>query len=262
MRNLFIAGLLFVTGQAHALKASIANTSAYEELTQATSETFQYDNYFVFAQGTGTEINLAAFAKVNAKFPLPAQDYDRASQFGHWIRPIKSTCLNTRGVVLKRDSQVEVKVNENCTVISGDWHDPYTNENYNDSGDIQIDHVVALKNAYMTGAHTWTKQKRCLYANFLGNNFHLLSVNGSENIRKSDKSPLEWTPPNKAFVCEYLRHWLEIKYIWELKLTPREVGAIENQLKENHCSTEDVTVPAQEIKEQRQYMEANKSLCP
>lgn len=261
MRNFLLAGLLGLSAQAFALNASIANTSAYEELTQANSETFKYDNYFVFAQGTGSDINLAAFVKVNATFPLPAKDYDRDAQFGDWIKPIKSSCLNTRGVVLKRDSKVEVKVNDKCTVLSGDWYDPYTNENYNDSGDIQIDHVVALKNAYMTGAHAWTNQKRCLYANFLGNNFHLLSVNGPENIRKSDKSPLEWTPPNKAFVCEYLRHWLEIKYIWQLKLTPREVTAIENQLKENHCSSEDMTVTAAEIAENRQYMETNKNLC-
>lgn len=262
LKNLFIAGSLLFTVQSYALNAAISTTSAYQELTQqATSETFKYSYYFVFAPATGETINLAAFAKVNANFPQPAKDYDRDSQFGEWIRPIKSSCLNTRGLVLQRDSKVAVKTNDKCTVIGGDWYDPYTNQNYNDADDIQIDHVVALKNAYMTGAHSWSNSKRCLYANFLGNDFHLLSVNGPENMRKSDKSPLEYIPPNKAYVCEYLRHWLAIKYIWELRLTPREVTAIENELKANQCSTEDMTVTAQEIKQQRQYMETNKNLC-
>ena len=262
IRNFFITGMMLFAVQSYALNASITTTTAYQELTQqATSETFKYSYYFTFAQATGETINLADFTKVNATFPLPAKDYDRDSQFGEWIRPIKNLCLNNRGVVLQRDSKVAVKVNDSCTVTGGDWYDPYTNKNYNDADDIQIDHVVALKNAYMTGAHAWTNAKRCLYANFLGNDFHLLAVNGPENMRKSDKSPLEWTPPNKAFVCEYLRHWLEIKFIWELKLTPREVTAIENQLIENHCSTEDMMVSAAEIQANRKYMEANKNLC-
>lgn len=262
IRNLFITGMMLFAVQSYALNASIATTTAYQELTQqATSETFKYTYYFTFALATGETINLAAFAKVNANFPLPAKDYDRDSQFGEWIRPIKSSCLNTRGVVLQRDSSVGVSTNSNCTVTAGQWYDPYTNKNYTDADDIQIDHVVALKNAYMTGAHAWTDAKRCLYANYLGNDFHLLSVNGPENMRKSDKSPLEWTPPNKSFICDYLRHWLEIKFIWELKLTPREVAAIENQLKENQCSTEDMTVSAAEIQANRRYMEANKNLC-
>lgn len=266
MRDLFLSGLLFFAVQTHAkaLHTSVANSSAYEELTQASSETFKYNHYFVFSAAVVSmpeKVNLAAFRRVSANFPQPARDYDRDDQFGEWIKPIKTSCMNTRALVLQRDSKVAVKLNDNCTVISGDWYDPYTNQNYNDADDIQIDHVVALKNAYMTGAHSWTNAKRCLYANFLGNDFHLLAVNGPENMRKSDKSPLEWTPPNRAFVCEYLRYWLQIKFVWQLNLTPREVNAIENEIKANQCSTDDMTVSAQEINEQRQYMEVNKNLC-
>lgn len=261
IRNFFIAGLMLYAISAQALSSSVATTSAYQELTQATSETFKYNHYFVFAQTTGEAIDLAAFAKVNSTFPLPIKEYDRDGQFGDWIRPIKNLCLNTRGVVLQRDSKVVVEVNESCKVTKGDWYDPYTNKNYSDSYDIQIDHVVALKNAYMTGAHSWSQIKRCLYANYLGNDFHLLPVNAIENMRKSDRSPLEYVPPNKSYVCEYLRNWLEIKYIWELKLTPREVQAIESELKENNCKAEDTIVSAAEIQAQRKYMEDNKNLC-
>ncbi|MES2800987.1 MAG: HNH endonuclease family protein [Bdellovibrionota bacterium] len=261
VKNFLITGLLFFAVSTQAYDSSISNTWAYNELTQAQKETFQYSYYFVFAKATSERIHLAAFKRVASKFPQPAVDYDRDNQFGDWIRPDKTICLNTRGVVLKRDSIVDISVNEKCTVTAGNWFDPYTNQTYNDADDIQIDHVVALKNAYMTGAHTWNKAKRCLYSNYLGNKFHLLAVNGTENMKKSDKSPLEYIPPTKAYLCEYLRNWLQIKYIWNLKMTPREVTAIESEIKANHCSVDDLTVSATEIKEQHQYMEANKNLC-
>jgi hypothetical protein len=174
---------------------------------------------------------------------------------------VKNNCLNTRGIVLKRDSSAAVDVNANCTVTAGLWHDPYTNRSYNDADEIQIDHVVALKNAYMTGAYQWNKAKRCLYANYLGNKFHLMSVNGPENMKKSDKSPSEYIPPNESYVCEYLRNWLEIKYIWNLRMTPREIKAIETEVEANDCSDDFMTIPASEIASQRNYMEKNKNLC-
>lgn len=266
IKSLLISGLftslLFSSVAANALNASVASTAAYEKLTQATSETYKYSYYFVFADSNnGDAINLSAFKRVGESFPLPKEDYDRDSQFGDWIKPVKNSCLNTRGVVLQRDSSVKVSVNDKCTVTGGNWYDPYTDKNYNDANDIQIDHVVALKNAYMTGGHEWTNGKRCLYANYLGNNFHLLAVNGPENMKKSDKSPLEYIPPNREFTCEYLRTWLEIKYIWDLRMTPREVTAIQNEIEENHCTEKDLTISKNDVQVQRQYMEANKNLC-
>jgi hypothetical protein len=261
LQNVFITGLLFFSFSAQALKASVATTQAYEELTQAQSETYKYSYYFVFGDTEGDAINLSAFKRVAAAFPLPAVDYDRDNQFGEWIKPDKNSCLTTRGVVLERDSSVKISVNDKCTVTNGAWYDPYTDKNYTDAADIQIDHVVALKNAYMTGGHTWDKAKRCLYANYLGNNFHLLPVNGPENMKKSDKSPLEYVPPNKEFVCEYLRTWLEIKYIWNLKMTPREITAIQNEILQNSCTEKDMTISMKDVEDQRQYMEANKNLC-
>lgn len=261
-KNLLVTlGLMHIAVAANALNASVASTSAYQELTQATKETFEYSYYYTFATAGGDAIHLADFKRVMLKFPLPAKDYDRDSQFGEWIKPQKDSCLNTRGIVLKRDSKVNIGVNEKCTVENGQWYDPYTNKDYTDADDIQIDHVVALKNAYMTGGHTWDAKKRCLYANYLGNNFHLLAVNGPENMKKSDKSPLEYMPPNKQFVCEYLRTWLEIKYIWNLKMTPREVTAIKNEISSNNCTVQDLTISANDVKVQHQYMEDNKNLC-
>ena len=261
LKNLLLTGLLFVAGTASAYDASISKSWAYQELTQATKETYQYNHYFVFTPATTDAVNLSAFKRISSPFPQPAQDYDRDDQFGEWIKPDKNSCLNTRGIVLKRDSKVDISVNEKCTVESGQWYDPYTDKDYTNADDIQIDHVVALKNAYMTGGHTWDAKKKCLYANYLGNNFHLLAVNGPENMKKSDKSPYEYVPPNREFVCEYLRTWLEIKYIWDLKMTPREVAAIQSEIRSNHCTDKDMTISMVDVQTQRQFMEANKNLC-
>lgn len=261
LKNLLLTGLLFIAGNASAYDSSISKSWAYQELTQAQKETYVYNHYFVFSAPIGDAINLAAFKRVGAPFPQPAQDYDRENHFGEWIKPVKDSCLSTRGIVLKRDSKVDIGVNDKCTVENGQWYDPYTDKDYTDADDIQIDHVVALKNAYMTGGHTWNDKKKCLYANYLGNNFHLLAVNGPENMKKSDKSPYEYVPPNREFVCEYLRTWLEIKYIWALKMTPREVAAIQTEIKTNNCTEKDMTISAHDVQVQHQYMEANKNLC-
>lgn len=261
LRGFLFSGLLLASLAVQALNTSVVQTAAYQELTQAQNDTFKYSYYFVFAETADATINLSAFKRVNENFPQPAQDYDRDTQFGEWIKPLKDSCLNTRGIVLQRDSSVKVGINEKCFVTNGAWYDPYTDKNYNDSADIQIDHVVALKNAYMTGAHSWNNTKRCLYANYLGNDFHLLAVNGPENMKKSDKSPLDYVPPNRKYVCEYLRNWLQIKYIWDLKMTPREVAAIQNEIQENQCSDQDFTISKADIKSQHQYMETHKNLC-
>lgn len=259
LRAFLLLQLFIATASAY--DASIATSGAYQELTNSQKETFNYNNYYIFESQSSKSISLIAFKKVSSRFPLPTIAYDRDDHFGDWIRPQKDSCLNTRGIVLKRDSKSGITVNNHCTVVSGDWYDPYTNHDYNNAADIQIDHVVALKNAYMTGAYEWTGKKRCLYANYLGNKFHLLAVNGPENMRKSDKAPNEYVPLNRSYICEYLRNWLEIKYIWNLRMTPREVTAIQVQIKEQQCNSEMFNVSTTEIAQQKQYMEKNKNLC-
>ena len=197
------------------------------------------------------------------KFPLPAEPYDRAKQFGGWLVDTSGkSCMNTRAFVLVRDSVTPVTMTANhCTVSTGSWNDPYTGQPHLTAASIQIDHVVALKNAYMTGAHQWDQAKRCLYANYMGNNFHLLSVDGPQNIKKSDHTPQKYTPPNKAFVCEFIRDWMTIKLIWSLRITPTEGDAIQALVADNNCAPEQFMVPNSLIQAQRQYMTDNADLC-
>ena len=227
-------------------------------------EDFNYTDYYRVKEDPRLQfINLLVFDHINEKFPLPVVPYNRNSHFGGWLRDNRDgNCLNTRGKVLVRDSSSNVTFTPNgCTVETGNWDDPYTARLHTSAKDIQIDHVVALKNAYMTGAHEWDFKKRCLYANFLGNSFHLLSVNGKENLKKSDSSPSDYVPPNKDFICEFVKDWLNIKLIWSLRETPKEQNAIMSIVNENHCNPQTFIVTSGDLKIQRDFMLNNADLC-
>ena len=227
-------------------------------------EDFNYSDFYQIKEDPRLQfINLLVFDHINEKFPLPAIPYNRDTHFGGWLRDnTGGTCLNTRGKVLVRDSASSVSYSPNgCTVEGGHWDDPYTALIYTSAKDIQIDHVVALKNAYMTGAHEWDFKKRCLYANYLGNEFHLLSVNGKENLKKSDSSPSAYVPPNKTYTCQFIKVWLNIKLIWTLRETPKEREAIIKIATENNCNPQDFIISAVNLKEQRNFMADNANLC-
>lgn len=191
------------------------------------------------------------------------EPYKRMKHFGTWITTQPDgRCGNTRAEVLKRDSLVPVTMSASgCTVARGKWDDPYTGRTFTAASDIQIDHFVPLKNAYLSGADKWTGKKRCLYANFLGNQMHLLPVSGPENSKKSDRSPEGYMPPNRAYQCQYLAQWLKIKMIWELGLTPPEKEAIQVLAQENHCTVIDLSYTQNDLTQQRRFIKDNMNLC-
>lgn len=184
--------------------------------------------------------NLLKWRFVSEPRPVAPIKYNRAQQFGSWIRdPRTGNCLNTRARVLNRDSKTPVEFAESnpCRVESGTWNDPYTGQKFSLSSDVDIDHVVALKNAYDSGAFAWAKPYRCIYTNFLGYKNQLLAVSGRENQIKSDKGPDRWMPPNPQFACQHLQNWLAVKFIWKLNMSESEVKAIQHYVSQHRCPT-------------------------
>jgi len=195
---------------------------------------------------------------------LQIENYDRKLKFGRWINdPNDNTCLNTRALVLQRDSTKNVifKDSNHCAVASGNWNDPYTGQTFRSSADIQIDHFVPLKNAYMSGAYKWNFKTRCLYANFLGSEYHLLSVNGTQNMKKGDRAPDKYIPPNSDYVCTYIKNWLSIKFLWGLKMSATEADAVAASIKNNHCNTSSLYISDSEILRQSQFYQETLDLC-
>ncbi len=251
---------LFVT---FLISISFARNSVHEFLPFA-KEDYNYDQYYqVKENSVAGFIDLLDLENIKKSFPLPNVPYNRREQFGTWIHPKNdNSCLNTRGLVLVRDADAPVTYSpDGCTVVSGTWDDPYSAKTFVTAHDIQIDHFVPLKNAYMTGAYEWDANKRCLYANYMGNNFHLLAVNGTENMSKGDSAPSGYLPPNKQYVCQYLKQWLSVKVIWHLRLTPLEVNSIQDEVNKSRCEKAEFHMTSEELSNQRRYMSDNKDLC-
>lgn len=152
--------------------------------------------------------------------------------YKHWIDE-DGDCQNTRAEVLIRDDDdgvVEFKGQDQCEVIGGTWFDPYTGQTFRVAKELDVDHVVPLKNAHESGAWAWSEERRKEYANYLKYNKHLLAVKASENRKKGDKGPDRYMPPRKAFHCEYVQVWVKIKEDWELEMTEAEGETVQKIL--------------------------------
>lgn len=159
----------------------------------------------------------------------PKTNYQR-EQFGDGWLSIGN--CDMRNIILNRDL-TNVIVNDACKVTNGTLLDPYTGETiYFSRGEatsplVQIDHVVALSNAWQTGAQTLTYERRVELAN---DPLELLAVDGAANQAKGDGDAATWLPPNKSFRCQYVARQTAIKAKYSLWVTQAEHDAIERVL--------------------------------
>ena len=123
------------------------------------------------------------------------------------------------------DTREEVLIDE--ALATDLWWGPYTGKIFTDAGDLDIDHMVPLREAHVSGGHAWTRAKRIAYANDLDNAQHLIAVHNSANRSKGAKDPAEWMPPNRSYWCQYLADWIEIKQNFELSIDQDEADALE-----------------------------------
>ncbi|KAI2634045.1 hypothetical protein GGS21DRAFT_125975 [Xylaria nigripes] len=151
--------------------------------------------------------------------------YER-DQFPTWIA-ISGNC-NTREWVLKRDGD-NVEVGNDCYPTNGTWTSPYDGEMWSLPSDVDIDHMVPLKNAWISGANAWDTSKRQAFANDVTRP-QLWAVTDNVNESKGDKGPDEWQPPLTSFYCVYARSYIEVKSYWELSITTAEKDALREML--------------------------------
>lgn len=137
--------------------------------------------------------------------------YDR-SDWPHWLDS-DGDCQNTRHEILISTSTTPVafKTENECTVLTGKWYDPYSGNTFTNSTDLDLDHIVPLKFAHGHGGANWTRQRKAEFANDVDN---LLLVDASLNRQKGAKGPDEWLPPNHRYRCEYITRFnaIMIKY--------------------------------------------------
>ena len=191
-----------------------------------------FDNRSTPTQITHADGALGALDELPVKGRAPKTGYARA-QFGNgWIS--RQGC-DTRNIILARDMS-QVETNEKCQVTKGVLSDSYTGKQIDfvrgpeTSQAVQIDHVVALSNAWQTGAQQLMEARRIELAN---DPLNLLAVDGKANQQKSDSDAATWLPPYKPFRCQYIARQIAIKKKYELWVVPAEKKAMERVL--NSC---------------------------
>lgn len=182
--------------------------------------------------GKQAKSTLAKLETLPVKGRAPKTGYERA-QFGDgWSE--KDGC-STRDIILARD-MTDLRVNGECKVMSGTLHDPYTGKTISfirgpsTSSDVQIDHVVALGDAWQTGAQQLSYERRVELAN---DPLELLAVDGPANQQKSDGDAATWLPSYKPFRCQYVTRQIDIKAKYSLWVKPAEKQAMIQIL--SHC---------------------------
>jgi hypothetical protein len=173
-------------------------------------------------------------ALLTVKAAGPMVTYERDNFGAPWQDTDHNRC-DTRDDILRRDlTQIVYKPRSTCVVVSGTLRDPHTGETIlfkrgpKTSGAVQIDHVVALGNAWRTGASTWTDARRLAYAN---DPTVLLAVDGPANEAKGDSDASEWLPANRRFDCACVARQLAVKAKYRLWPTKPEHDAISRVLR-------------------------------
>jgi hypothetical protein len=149
------------------------------------------------------------------------------SQFPHWSDPDRNGC-DARNDTLKRDlTQIIFKTGtRDCKVLTGQLLDPFSGKVITFSStksNIDIDHVVALSNAWQTGAAYFDKTKRAAIAN---DPLNLIAVDAKLNRQKGDADAATWLPPLKSYRCDYVARQIAVKAKYGLWVTQPEKGAI------------------------------------
>jgi hypothetical protein len=152
--------------------------------------------------------------------------------FPHW-RSTGNGC-DTRDSVLIAESLTPAQVSyPGCAVIEGDWYSTYDNLTETFPSDIDIDHTVALKEAWDSGAWSWTPQQRTDFANDLTDDRSLIAVTDNSNQSKGANDPSNWLPPHQPAVCRYLADWISVKARWNLSMDQSEHGRIRNVINDS-----------------------------
>jgi uncharacterized protein DUF1524/excalibur calcium-binding domain-containing protein len=172
---------------------------------------------------------LAALGAVEVKGRAPRTGYDRDLFGPAWADVDRNGC-DTRNDVLARDLTGEAfkPGTRDCVVVTGTLADPYSGRTIafqrgqDTSDDVQIDHVVALSDAWQKGAQGWDEARRTAFAN---DPLNLLAVDGPLNSQKSDGDAATWLPPNTAYRCAYVARQVAVKVGYGLWMTPAERDA-------------------------------------
>ncbi|WP_231494336.1 HNH endonuclease family protein [Arthrobacter sp. 9MFCol3.1] len=169
-------------------------------------------------------------ASLPIKDSAPTPDYDDRVKFGQAWADVDRNGCDTRNDILKRDlTDVVFRDDSTCKVESGTLADPYTATTIHfqrgpeTSSAVQIDHVVALGDAWLKGAQQLTEAQRMSFAN---DPLNLQATDGPTDFQKGDSDAATWLPPNNSFHCNYVARQISVKATYGLWVTQAEHDAM------------------------------------
>ena len=214
----------------------MVNPASYEAVfTQAENDGTDYTAEAVTEADEDSPLAVEVLEKLEVKGRAPKTGYKREEFYGNW--PTVDGC-NLRQRIIKREFG-ESAILDECNVIAGEFDEPYTGEHKKFtmreeiSKGVQIDHVVALSDAWQKGAQYLEREVRYKIAT---DPLNLLAVDAAANEKKSDGDAATWLPSNKRFRCQYVARQVSVKYKYGLWVTEAEKEAILNVL--SNCPNE------------------------
>jgi hypothetical protein len=173
---------------------------------------------------------LALLDDLVVKGRAPRTGYDRDLFGSGWGDTDRNGC-DTRNDILARDlTDIAIQAGTNgCVVVTGTLADPFSGEPISFArGDdtstlVQIDHVVALSDAWQKGAQQWEPRKRLAFGN---DPLNLLAVDGPLNAQKGDGDTATWLPPNRPYRCAYVARQVAVKAKYEVWVGAAERDAM------------------------------------
>ncbi len=205
----------------------IANPSSYEAATETQEASETRTNV------VDPEAPLAAevLGRIETKGRAPKTGYERTEFYSAW--PKIDGC-SLRQIIIKREMGDSAQLaDDRCTVVAGEFVEPYTGKSAKFaaktelSQEIQVDHVVALSDAWQKGAQYLSAETRYEIAT---DPLNLLAVDADANQQKSDGDAATWLPSNKSFRCQYVARQISVKYKYGLWVTQAEREAMERVL--------------------------------
>jgi hypothetical protein len=130
-------------------------------------------------------------------------------------------------------------------VARGKWISPWDYATWTNPADVDIDHLVALKEAWESGARIWGPVNRQRFADDMFR-YTLDAVTDDLNASKGERDPAEWLPSSPNALCIYAIHWVTVKYRWKLSVDGVERAALASILN-GSCGDKIVTIPARAL---------------
>lgn len=166
-----------------------------------------------------------AVRQLPVKGRAPQTGYSR-EMFGYgWVDVDRNGC-DTRNDILQAQLLV-AQMSGTCKVVAGELADPYTGADitfvYGGDSEVDVDHVVALSDAWQKGAAPWPFAKRVAFAN---DPLNLQATEAAVNRQKGDSDAATWLPPNSAYRCEYVAQQVAVKRKYEVWVTEAEQAAM------------------------------------